>query len=77
MATLPVLTATPERTFSTLKRVKTFLRNATGENRLTGLTLLRVHIDIKVDPEEVLNRFALQKDSHLISIIFYHFVIKI
>ncbi|XP_022175167.1 zinc finger MYM-type protein 1-like, partial [Myzus persicae] len=45
-------TATPERTFSTLKRIKNYLRNATGEDRLTGLALLSVHRNIVVDPEE-------------------------
>ncbi|VVC44413.1 Ribonuclease H-like domain,HAT, C-terminal dimerisation domain, partial [Cinara cedri] len=34
VCTLPVSTATPERTFSTLKRVKTYLRNTTGLLRL-------------------------------------------
>ncbi|ESN90120.1 hypothetical protein HELRODRAFT_182816 [Helobdella robusta] len=32
LATLPVSTATPERTFSSLKRPKTYLRNTTSEN---------------------------------------------
>lgn len=31
LCTLPVSTATPERTFSTLKRVKTYLRNTTSQ----------------------------------------------
>ncbi|KAL4121711.1 hypothetical protein QTP88_014171 [Uroleucon formosanum] len=56
LATLPVSTATPERTFSTLKRVKTFLRNSTGQERLTGLALLSVHRDVTVNPDEVLNQ---------------------
>ena len=50
LATLPVSTATAERTFSTLKRLKTYLRNATGQDRLTGLALLSVHPDIDIDP---------------------------
>ncbi|XP_008185833.1 zinc finger MYM-type protein 1-like [Acyrthosiphon pisum] len=40
LATLPVSTATPERSFSTLKRLKNFLRNSSGQERLTGLALL-------------------------------------
>lgn len=31
LCTLPVTTCTPERTFSTLKRIKTYLRNSTGQ----------------------------------------------
>jgi len=33
-------TTTPERTFSSLKRLKTYLRNSTTENRLNGLALM-------------------------------------
>ncbi|KAL4084920.1 hypothetical protein QTP88_027787 [Uroleucon formosanum] len=66
LATLPVSTATLERTFSTLKHVKTFLRNSTGQERLTGLALLSVHRDVTVNPDEVLNQFALQKDRNIL-----------
>jgi len=65
VATLPVTTATPERTFSTLKRIKNYLRNATGEDRLTGLALLSVHRNIVVDPEEVINRFSNEKQRNI------------
>lgn len=34
LCTLPVTTCTAERTFSTLKRVKTYLRNTTGQVRI-------------------------------------------
>ncbi|KAF0747937.1 zinc finger MYM-type protein 1-like [Aphis craccivora] len=65
LATLPVTTATPEKTFSTLKRIKKYLRNATGEDRLTGLALLSVHRNIVVDPEEVINRFSNEKQRNI------------
>lgn len=45
LATLPVSTCTPERTFSTMKRLKTYLRNSTGNERLTGLALMSIHIE--------------------------------
>ena len=38
--TIPVTTATPERTFSTLKLLKSYLRTTMGQDRLTGLALL-------------------------------------
>lgn len=60
LATIPKSTATPERTFSSLKRFKTYLRNSTGETRLNGLALMSIHREINVDPKEVLNRFAKQ-----------------
>jgi len=49
VATLPVSSATAEQTCSTLKRLKTYLRNATGQDRLTGLALMSVHRDIDVN----------------------------
>ena len=41
LVTLPVTTATPERSFSTLKRLKTYLRSSMGDERLTSLALNR------------------------------------
>lgn len=58
LATLPVSTSTPERTFSTLRRLKSYLRNHMKQDRLTGLALLSVHREIQVDPEEVLTDFC-------------------
>jgi len=58
--TLPVSTSLLERMFSTLKRVKTYLRNTMSENRLNGLDILAVHKNIKVDAEKVLNELALK-----------------
>lgn len=60
LATLPVSTATPERTFSTLKRLKTYLRNKMGDERLIGLALMSIHRDVVVElePNEIVNRLA-------------------
>lgn len=63
-ATIPVSVASAERSFSTLKRVKTYLRNSMGENRLNGLALLSIHRAIKVETEEVINVFK-QKNRKL------------
>ena len=46
-ATLPVTTATVERTFSKLKLVKTKLRSLCSEERLSNLLLLAIEKDIK------------------------------
>jgi hypothetical protein len=43
LATLPVSTASAERSFSTLKRLKTYLGNTIGQERLTGLVLLNIY----------------------------------
>ncbi|XP_056647222.1 52 kDa repressor of the inhibitor of the protein kinase-like [Diorhabda sublineata] len=60
LATLPVSTATPERNFSTLKRLKTYLRNRMGDERLTGLALMSMHgnIAIKLNASEIINKLA-------------------
>ncbi|XP_022176489.1 52 kDa repressor of the inhibitor of the protein kinase-like isoform X2 [Myzus persicae] len=57
-------TSTPERSFSCMKRLKTYLRNSMTENRLNGLTLLAVHREIPIDAKEVLDVMA-QKSRKL------------
>lgn len=58
LASLPVTTATSERSFSTLRRLKTYLRNTITENRLNGLALMNIHRDVKVTVEEVIENMA-------------------
>jgi len=65
LATLPVSTSTPERTFSTMKRLKNYLRNSSGQERLTGLALLSVHRQIHIDPAEVIDHFAKEKNRQI------------
>jgi hypothetical protein len=57
MAILPVSIATPERSFSCLKRIKTYLRNTTGQERLNGLASMNIHNDINVSVDEVFEEF--------------------
>ena len=47
-----------ERSFSGLKRVKTALRSNMSNERLTSLTLLHIHQDIPIVPEEVIDEFS-------------------
>ena len=58
LATLPVTTASAERTFSMLRRLKTWLRSTMGEQRLTGLALLASCRDITLTPEAVVECFC-------------------
>ena len=58
LATLPVTTASAERSFSTLRRLKTYLRSTMSSERLTSIALLNIHPDIPCPVEEVINRFA-------------------
>ena len=63
--TLPSTTCTVERSFSTLRRVKTWLRATMGESRTSGLCMVSVHrkkIQSTVDEfiKQVTDKFALQ-----------------
>ncbi|ESO00443.1 hypothetical protein HELRODRAFT_153338, partial [Helobdella robusta] len=57
MAVLPVSASTVERSFSTQKRIKNYLRNSSNEERLTSLALLSIHrdISIQVDNDMILD----------------------
>ena len=57
----PVTTCTCERSVSTLRRVKTFLRTSTGEDRLSALSVLSVHRDVLLDLTEVVDKFARER----------------
>ena len=56
--TIPVTTATIERSNSALKYVKTALRSTMGQERLNSLLLLFIHKDIPLDYEVIINSFA-------------------
>jgi len=58
MATLPVTTTENERSFSSLRRLKAYLRSTTGETRLNGLALLNIYPEIPVDVEDILDKLA-------------------
>lgn len=55
---LPVTNAEAERSFSALKRLKTYLRNTIGQDRLNGLALLASHKDISISIDTVIKRFT-------------------
>ncbi|KAJ8686255.1 hypothetical protein QAD02_022049 [Eretmocerus hayati] len=56
--TLPLSSASAERRFSSLKRIKTWLRSAMGEERLVGLALLHIHHELELDLDHVIDRYA-------------------
>ncbi|KAJ8889768.1 hypothetical protein PR048_009271 [Dryococelus australis] len=58
-------TSTTERIFATVKRLKTYLRNSTSQERLTGLALMQIHLWININTEEVINLFASKKVPRL------------
>ncbi|XP_025419323.1 zinc finger MYM-type protein 1-like, partial [Sipha flava] len=58
IACLPVSVASAERSFSTIRRLKTWLRSNMGEERLVGLALLNIHRHRTVEVDEVIDLFA-------------------
>ena len=62
-ASIPVTSATAERSFSKLRQVKTYLRSTMSEARLTGLTLLAIHKDIPLDYDSVIDLYKTEHNS--------------
>ncbi|CAI6344856.1 unnamed protein product [Macrosiphum euphorbiae] len=61
LATHPVSSASNERSFSTLKRIKTYLRNSKSEGRLKGLALLSINRHYQITADEVLIELSNKK----------------
>ena len=58
LAVLPVTTNTPERSFSTLRFLKNYLRNTCSEDRLNGLAHLFINRDVACTADEVLDEMS-------------------
>lgn len=75
LCTIPMTTVESERCFSTLKRIKTFLRNTMGESRLSALAMLSIEKpfirSIFNFNELVIEHFSKQKDRR-IDLIYKH-----
>lgn len=57
--TLPVTTASGERCFSTMRRLKTYLRSSMTQERFTGLALINLHRNIDIPIDHIINKFKL------------------
>lgn len=57
---MPVTTASCERSFSKLKLIKTYLRSTMAQERLSSMAILSIETEIasKLDYEEVIDKFA-------------------
>lgn len=66
--TLPVTTATCERSFSCLRRLKTYLRNKSGDARTSNLGLLAISSrrTKELDVDAVIDRFAANHNNRRI-----------
>ena len=55
--TLPVSSREAERSFSGLRRIKTFLRSSMSIERLAGLALMHLHNDLDIDEDKICQFF--------------------
>ena len=65
LSTYPVSACTAECSFSSMKRLKTPLRNTMTDHRLSSLTILRIHKEKEINVESVLDQFEQHKERHL------------
>jgi len=65
--TIPVSSATCERSFSAMRRVKNWLRTTVGQNRFTSLASICIERDItnNINNEKILNKFALTNNRKI------------
>jgi len=54
---IPVSSCTAERSFSALRRLKTFLRSTMGQSRLHDIFMVHIHKDEGIDLSIVANQF--------------------
>ena len=57
VATIPVVTCECERSVSALRRLKTYLRNSIGQERLSLLAMMHTHYSHDVDLDKVIDQF--------------------
>ena len=62
---MPVSTDTPERSFSTMRRVKTYLRSKMETERLAALALMHAYRYIPIDAEAVIREFCAKNNRRL------------
>ena len=56
-----------ERSFSALKRIKTYLRNSMEEDRLSSLAIIHIEKELanEIDSDKVIDKFASLADRRL------------
>ena len=65
-ATIPAIPSCEcERSASYLRRLHTYNRACTGQERLSSLALMHIHYQVKIDLDEVVNLFATKHPRRL------------
>ena len=58
LITIPISSASCERSISTLRNLKTYLRSTMVQDRLNGLALMHAHRAMELDLEQIIDLFA-------------------
>ena len=58
LITIPISSASCERSISALRNLKTYLRNTMVQDRLNGLALMHAHREMELDLEKIVDLFA-------------------
>ena len=58
LATVPISSSSCERSISTLRNLKNYLRNTMGQERLNGLALMHSHRDMNFAMNSIVDLFA-------------------
>ena len=67
--TLPITTATAERSFRALRRLKTYLWSTMKEDRLSGLALMHIHKhDVSFSAKDIVDDFAASGNRRILAI---------
>jgi len=61
--TIPVNTCECERSFSSLRRLKTYIRNTTGQERLSNLSLINIERSFAIDLDAIVTEFVSKKQD--------------
>ncbi|XP_065662764.1 52 kDa repressor of the inhibitor of the protein kinase-like [Hydra vulgaris] len=58
LATFPLTSCECERSFSSLRRLKNYMRSTMVQDRLNGFALMNIHTEIVIDIKKVIDKFA-------------------
>ena len=62
---MSVSTATADRPYSAMLRLKNYLCSTITSERMSGLGLMHVHKDIEMDAECIIHQFSHKKDRRI------------
>lgn len=65
LLTMPVSSASSERSFSAMRRIKNYLRATMGDERLSNLSMMHIHRSRHVAISTIIDRFSANKNRRL------------